>query len=63
MVCPLCPSQVPQCPRRCKTSTLLTGEWWCTHIRAWMSGSDHEWDPDTESIARASEVEVQDVHK
>ena len=25
-------------------------------------GSDHEWDPDTESIAGASEVEVQDVH-
>ena len=24
-------------------------------------GSDHEWDPDTESIAGASEVEVQDV--
>ena len=27
-----------------------------------MLGSDHAWDPDTESIAGASDVEVQDVH-
>ena len=28
---------------------------------SWNPGSDHEWDPDIESIARTSEVEVQDV--